>query len=203
MLVDSQPGPQGSNRPPVSPAIAAFVERAAALIEIDRDASRQLLLRAVALLRTSERQPVPHAPPLERRCGGLAPWQVSRVAAYVEQNIGSTIRAAELAAAACLSPSHFFRSFKAAAGMTPARYISQRRIEHACQEMSTTRQSLTQIALICGFCDQAHFTKVFRRWTGESPLSWRRAHCRQAPPQPVSGGVSGLRRSGANGGRCL
>ena len=203
MLVDSQPRPQGSNRPPAAPAIAAFVERAAALIEIDRDASRQLLLRAVALLRASERQPVSHAPPLERRCGGLAPWQVSRVAEYVEHNIGSTIRASELAAAACLSPSHFFRSFKAAAGITPARYISQRRIEHACQEMSTTRQSLTQIALICGFCDQAHFTKVFRRWTGESPLSWRRAHRSEAPPQPVSGGIFGLRRSGANGGRCL
>jgi AraC family transcriptional regulator len=200
MLVDSQPRPQAPDRRPISPAIAAFVERAATLIKIDRGASHQVLSRALALLRACERQTVPRAPRLEGTCGGLAPWQVSRVVEYVEHNLGATIRASELAAAVCLSPSHFFRSFKAVAGITPARYISRRRIERACQEMSATRQSLTEIALICGFCDQAHFTKVFRRWTGQSPLSWRRAQTTSgpgAPPQPVSGG---LRRSGANSG---
>ena len=203
MLVDSQPRPQAPNPRRISPAIAAFVERAATLIKIDRGASHQMLSRALALLRACERQTVSRAPRLEGTCGGLAPWQVSRVVEYVEHNLGATIRASELAAAACLSPSHFFRSFKAVAGITPARYISRRRIERACQEMSATRQSLTEIALICGFCDQAHFTKVFRRWTGESPLSWRRGHRSQTLPQPLSGEIFGLQRSGVNGGHCL
>jgi len=187
MLVDSQPRPQAPNRQPASATIAAFIERAAALIQIDRDTSHQLLLRAVALLRACQRRPVRHAPGLECTRGALAPWQVRRVVEYIEHNLGSTIKASDLAALVSLSPSHFFRSFKVAAGITPARYISQRRIEHACQAMSTTREPLTQIALACGFCDQAHFTKVFRRWTGQSPLSWRRAHTTsglEAPPQP-------------------
>jgi AraC-like DNA-binding protein len=40
--------------------------------------------------------------------------------------------------------------------------------------MSTTREPLSQIAIACGLCDQAHLCKVFRRMTGMSPSTWRR-----------------------------
>jgi AraC-like DNA-binding protein len=40
--------------------------------------------------------------------------------------------------------------------------------------MSTTREPLSQIAIACGLCDQAHLCKVFRRMLGMSPSTWRR-----------------------------
>jgi AraC-like DNA-binding protein len=40
--------------------------------------------------------------------------------------------------------------------------------------MSTTQEPLSQIAIACGLCDQAHLCKVFRRMIGMSPSAWRR-----------------------------
>jgi hypothetical protein len=41
--------------------------------------------------------------------------------------------------------------------------------------MRTTREPIGQIAIACGFCDQAHLCKLFRRMTGMTPSAWRRA----------------------------
>jgi transcriptional regulator GlxA family with amidase domain len=37
-------------------------------------------------------------------------------------------------------------------------------------------EPLCQVALSCGFADQAHFSRVFRRLTRRSPNEWRRSH---------------------------
>jgi AraC-like DNA-binding protein len=48
-------------------------------------------------------------------------------------------------------------------------------VEHAQRLMLATDAPLSQIALDCGLADQAHFSRLFRRFVGESPRSWRRA----------------------------
>src|SRR6266481_2135432 len=48
-------------------------------------------------------------------------------------------------------------------------YIEKRRILRAQEMMLSSRYSLLQIALECGMCDQAHFTRVFRRIVGINP----------------------------------
>jgi len=53
--------------------------------------------------------------------------------------------------------------------------VLRRRIELAQGLMLTTRDPLSSIALRCGMCDQAHFTRSFHRIVGETPWSWRRA----------------------------
>jgi len=108
--------------------------------------------------------------------GGLAPWQVLRVKTHVEAHLDRTVRAADLAAIARLSPGHFSRAFKGSLGVAPTAYIAGRRVAQAQTLMLTTNEPLCQIALACGFYDQSHLTRVFRRCAGTSPRDWRRRH---------------------------
>src|SRR5262249_13957861 len=80
----------------------------------------------------------------------------------------------ELADQVSLSVSYFCRAFKETFGDTPHEYIIGLRLERAQQLMLSTADSLSQIALACGFADQAHFCKIFRRGMGETPSAWRR-----------------------------
>jgi AraC-like DNA-binding protein len=52
-------------------------------------------------------------------------------------------------------------------------YIRQLRIEKAIQLLST-QQSLTEIAYLTGFSDQSHFTRIFKKHTGQSPSAYRK-----------------------------
>ena len=156
-----------------SDTLAQLVATAAAAIESDVSAAKAYLERAAALLRVRSREPADAS----RQCmqaGRLAPWQARRIAAYIQANLASSIRVGDLSGIAGLSTSHFCHAFKATFGETPLAYITQERMRHAQQRMLSTRDSLAQIALECGMCDQSHFTRVFRRVVGMSPRAWRR-----------------------------
>ena len=117
------------------------------------------------------------APTTDYHRGGLTNWQMRQVASFVEENLTTNIRNAQLACAARLSVSHFCRSFRKSNGATPHVYIMQRRIELAKSMMRGTCEPLSQIAMACGFSDQAHLSRLFKRFEGQSPLVWRRQHC--------------------------
>ncbi len=106
--------------------------------------------------------------------GGLAPWQKRKVDCYLRENLRHPIRIDQVAQQVQLSVSHFCRAFKDSFGVTPHTYIIQLRLEMAQQMMLTTQDPLSHIALACGLADQAHLSKLFRRWVGETPHTWRR-----------------------------
>ncbi len=54
-------------------------------------------------------------------------------------------------------------------------YLRQRRIEFACHKISTSKDSLVNIALTSGFSNQAHFSRIFKQTTGMSPAQYRAA----------------------------
>jgi AraC family transcriptional regulator len=169
----------GAATVPMATAIANLIEHAEAAIESDRDLARDCISRALTLLRAA-RPPgngTTSCPPTKPPRGGLAPWQARRVVAHVDTHLASRIRTQDLTALAKLSGSHFSRAFKASFGVAPLAYVAARRIGLACELMLTTDQSICQIALACGLCDQSHFCRVFRRVVGASPNVWRRAHC--------------------------
>lgn len=111
---------------------------------------------------------------------GLTTWQVRRIEDLVAARIASPITVRELARELRLSAGRFSRNFKARYGESPRIWIVLQRVRRAKRLMLESSASLSEIALECGFADQAHFTNVFRRATGLPPGAWRRA--RQADP---------------------
>jgi AraC-like DNA-binding protein len=104
----------------------------------------------------------------------LLAWQSRRVREYIDAHIGTRILIADLSDAARRSEAHFARGFKQTFGRTPHAYVMQRRIEFACHLMRVSLDSLGAIAAACGFTDQAHFCRLFRRYMSQSPGAWRR-----------------------------
>lgn len=109
------------------------------------------------------------------RDGGLTVQQIRRVTAHMHANLGRRVDCDELAYIAELSASHFIRAFHRSCGLPPHAYLVRCRIQRARSLLLTTDAPLGEIALACGFCDQAHFSRVFRRFVGATPAAWRRA----------------------------
>jgi transcriptional regulator GlxA family with amidase domain len=108
--------------------------------------------------------------------GGLAPWQLRRATALMMSSLASTIPLAEVAAQCGLSTEWFARCFARSTRMTPRRWLLGRRIEQAKRLLHDSTHTLVEIALLCGFADQSHFTRTFSAAEGMSPGRWRRAH---------------------------
>ncbi len=105
---------------------------------------------------------------------GLAPWQARRAAEVLRSRLDGGVRLSTLARECGMSVSHFTRSFRATFGISAHRWLVQRRIELAQDLMRTTAYPLVDIALQCGFSDQAAFNKTFTQTVGVSPGRWRR-----------------------------
>ncbi|AYD66496.1 MULTISPECIES: helix-turn-helix transcriptional regulator [Achromobacter] len=82
---------------------------------------------------------------------------------------------ADVARACRLSRTHFTAVFRDAAGTTPHRWALLQRIAQAREQLRIPDKTLADIALDCGFADQAHFTRVFHNVVGLTPGAWRRA----------------------------
>jgi len=155
---------------------SAVVELSTALNETLRDersSAAARLRRAQAMLDSVDGMSPQRAENGVRR--GLAPWQVRKVLAHIEANLGTHMRNRDLAAVARLSEYHFNVAFRDSIGEAPHGYIIRRRVERAQGLMLSTEKPLSEIALECGLADQAHFTRLFRSIVGESPAAWRRA----------------------------
>jgi AraC-like DNA-binding protein len=79
-----------------------------------------------------------------------------------------------MAVAAGLTRMHFAAQFRAATGMRPHGFLLQRRIERAQELLRDPELALVDVALSVGFQTQAHFTTVFKRFTGRMRNRWRR-----------------------------
>src|SRR5271169_5721167 len=113
--------------------------------------------------------------PLPTSNKGLSPDRLRRVRDFVEAHLNDDLSLTVLADIACLSPYHFSRSFKEAAGVGPQRYVIQRRFERAKTLLRRTRQPLSLIAQEAGFADQSHLNSIFRREMGVTPGRFRAA----------------------------
>lgn len=162
-----------------------LVRCAMEFMESDLHAARRCLHDASTLLAPAS--PEAREGPLPGRFqpGGLARWQVRRTLAHIETNLASKMETRGLADVVSFSKSHFSRAFKRSLGVPPMTYVLTRRVARAKLMMATTREQLTDIALACGFADQSHLNRSFRRMVGISPGLWRRT---LADAQQADGG---------------
>lgn len=111
----------------------------------------------------------------------LSALQFRAIVDLVQAHFDSTIRVADMAHAAGIRASDFSRRFKASVGTSPLKFVQRYRIERAKALLVQQGQTLTSIAMACGFSDQAHFTRVFRDEIGTTPKAYRRT-ARATPP---------------------
>ena len=172
-------------------ALARLLAAATVALDTDRHAAKSCIQRVAALLGIELNSGAETAAGYSCLHGGLAPWQAKCIRSYIEDKLGSSIRATDLAGVVRLSTSHFFRAFRRTFGETPRAYIMQRRIRRAQELMLTSRLPLSQVALECGMCDQAHLCRVFRRIVGINPNAWRRQFpVGPAPDSSVGGQIA-------------
>ena len=160
--------------------LARLLTAADAALASNPGSAKHCIARALAMLEPRIMQRAP----TECARGGLAPWQVRRLVDYVEANCTEKLRSEDLAHIAKLSVGYFIRAFKATFGETPHAYVIRRRIMQAKAMMLETNMPLGQIAIACGFSDQAHFSRRFREVVSTSPQRWRHAR-RDMPVEDV------------------
>jgi AraC family transcriptional regulator len=105
--------------------------------------------------------------------GALSPWQLRRVLDFFATHLSDDPTVAELASECGLSAGYFSRAFRQTTGVTPHQWLIRKRIERARQLLLGNGLGLADIALVCGFVDQSHFTRVFAKLEGDSPGRWR------------------------------
>lgn len=110
--------------------------------------------------------------PSDRGC--LSPVQVRRVTEYIESRLHESPNLETLAAVAGMGVWSFARHFRASFGRTPHAYVIERRIDRAQRLLAQSRMPIKEVALNCGFADQAHMTRVFRTYLGTTPAALRR-----------------------------
>ena len=96
------------------------------------------------------------------------------MAAHLRRHASETVRLEEVAAAAGLDKYRALRSFTAAFGLTPMRYLTSLRVESA-REALASGASCAEAALAAGFSDQAHLTRAFKERLGMTPGFYQRA----------------------------
>lgn len=101
--------------------------------------------------------------------------RIDRVIDHLRANLHRPVKLAELANVACFSEFHFHRIFTAVSGETLNNFTNRLRLEKAARLLRYSAQSLTEIALDCGFSSSATFSRAFRSGYDTSPSQFRRS----------------------------
>jgi AraC family transcriptional regulator len=162
--------------------VSELIEAMAEALSKDREATRECVRQASATLLSCVRDSEDPVGAMSTKAnerqayrGGLAPWQVRTLTTYIDSNLNSSLSCEVLARLTKLSVSYFARAFKCTFGYSPHVFLLRRRMERAQGLMLKSDATLAQIAIDCGFADQAHMSRLFLQFTGERPAAWRRA----------------------------
>jgi AraC family transcriptional regulator len=101
------------------------------------------------------------------------PNALCRVVERMQAIPNARFRLEELAAETGYSRGHFLRAFRASTGLTPHQYLLRLRVNRAKRLIQNKSMTLVEIALDCGFADQAHFSRVFTKHFGLNPSQYR------------------------------
>jgi transcriptional regulator GlxA family with amidase domain len=98
---------------------------------------------------------------------------VENARVYIFENFSQDISLQQLAKHCLVSPFHFSRIFKTIMNISPYQYLSEVRLNHAKILLTTSEQSITDIAFACGFNSVEHFATAYRYRYHTSPSKFR------------------------------
>ena len=104
----------------------------------------------------------------------LTARQAQRLAGYIRENVSSKLSLKELAELTGMSKTGLLQRFKASFRRTPHQYVLEARISRARELLEQSDLPISQIAVSCGFADQAHLSISFKRNVGMTPSRYRR-----------------------------
>lgn len=92
---------------------------------------------------------------------------------YIKNHVYEHISVEQLSELASLNPNYLSSMFKAITGFSVSDFINKEKIDEARKLLITTDRSLKDISNLLLFCDQSHFTKTFKKYTGITPKIFR------------------------------
>ena len=105
--------------------------------------------------------------------GQLRDFYIQEAITYMEHNYQRDLSVEELADVCKLNRSYFSKLFKEAMGCPPQEFLIRMRLSKATELMKTSRSSIGDIAQLCGYPNQLHFSRAFKKRYGISPREWR------------------------------
>lgn len=97
---------------------------------------------------------------------------LKNVIAMIEEHYDECITLEDLARTAGMNSKYFCRYFKEMTHRTPIDYVNYYRIEQACFKLATSNDSISDIAMCCGFNDESYFIKTFKKYKGVTPKKY-------------------------------
>ena len=120
--------------------------------------------------------------PLDRSEAGMAAGtEFSPVLTYMRDHHDAPITNEQLARLAHMSQRSFERKFLSCFHLTPQAYLRKLRMRLATHALVYSNQPLSVVAASCGFVDQSHFSREFRRYFGKTPREYRQHYARDLP----------------------
>lgn len=102
--------------------------------------------------------------------------QIKKALRYIHENYMKNVTLEQLAAEAEMAPKYFCRVFREITGRTPIDYLNYYRIECAGELLCASQESVTEVALSCGFDDLSYFVRLFKKYKGVSARVYKKQH---------------------------
>lgn len=102
--------------------------------------------------------------------------RITRIVQYINENYSQINDIGQIAQQFFVSKYHLCRFFKKNLGIPLITYLNTIKIREACRMIKSSNDSLTQIAMQCGFNSSSYFCKVFKNERGISPTEYRKKH---------------------------
>ena len=93
---------------------------------------------------------------------------------YMKENYREKIYISDLAGRVNLNEQYFCRLFKRAIGCSPIEYLNEYRVRQARQLLEKTDLQVMEVCLECGYNNLGNFLREFRKYTGTTPLQYRK-----------------------------
>lgn len=109
----------------------------------------------------------------EKKPSLLMHHTVNKVVQYIDEEVEVSMSVEGLSTMFDVSTSHLSRIFREHAGITLVEYINVRKVEESQYYLRFTEMKISDVADIFHFCNQSYFTRIFKKYTGETPRRFR------------------------------